>query len=238
LNVNKEAIIDQENTIRTTKRSLNQLLSRDPDVQYEVIDSIPLNYTPDTSSLANKLYRFNTRILFSQKQNDIARLSLKEYKSSLYPKLNFSAGYNFLYSDNNTSSVILNRSYGPLAGGTLTIPIYQSGNIRRQIQIARIDLQSAQYDLQSTRLQENMELKNALTSFEDQKQLLGIEKNNVILAEENMKISLERLRLGETTSLEVRLAQESLSNSLARLANFEYNLKVAETKLRQLVADL
>jgi len=38
--------------------------------------------------------------------------------------------------------------------------------------------------------------------------------------------------------LEVRQAQESYANSLARYYDFEFNMKVAETRLKQLVAGL
>ena len=55
---------------------------------------------------------------------------------------------------------------------------------------------------------------------------------------ENLNISLERLRLGQTTALEVRQASESFANCLGRLVAFQYNLKVTETRLKQLVAGL
>ncbi|MEI6886588.1 MAG: TolC family protein, partial [Bacteroidota bacterium] len=68
--------------------------------------------------------------------------------------------------------------------------------------------------------------------------LLGIERENLVLAKDNLRISMERLRLGQTTALEVRQAQESYANSLARFYSFEFNMKVAETRLKQLVAGL
>jgi len=49
---------------------------------------------------------------------------------------------------------------------------------------------------------------------------------------------MERLRLGESTSLELRQAEESYVDARTRLIAIEYNLKIAETKLKQLMADL
>jgi outer membrane protein TolC len=132
----------------------------------------------------------------------------------------------------------MSRSIGPQLGGTISIPIFQSGNTNRQIETAKIQLQSAEYDLESTRLQVNVQLQNALTQFENQKQLLTIEKDNAVLAKENLEITIQRLRLGQTTSLEVSLAEGSFVESLTRLISFEYYLKVAETKLKQLIAGL
>ena len=60
--------------------------------------------------------------------------------------------------------------------------------------------------LESVKLQVNTELQRALTEFEDQQQLLKFEKENYAMAKENLDISLARLRLGQTTALEVRQA--------------------------------
>ena len=238
LNVNREAEINQLNTIRNSKRYLNMEIARDPETDFEVADTIPLNYKPDPVDLMNKLYSNNTAVLSYQKQVDIARLSLGEYKTYRLPKLNFVTSYNFQQNDNNASTVLTNRTYGPVVGGSLVIPVYQAGNALRQVKTAKIQLQSSQYILDDVKLAVNTQLKTALTQYDDQKTLLEIERDNLTLAKENLKISLERLRLGQTTALEVRQAQESYANSLARYYDFEFNMKVADTRLKQLVAGL
>jgi outer membrane protein len=238
LNVFRENALNQQTVIISSKRTLNQLLSRETDTPFEVSDSIPLNYMPDKIELSKKLYENNTGILDFQKQTDIAKLSIKEFNSQLLPKLNFDAGYNFYDMTNSVGTLLQNRYYGPLLGGTLTIPVYQSGNASRQINIAKLQLRSSDYNLQSIKLQTNTDLQNALTEFENQKQLLQIEKNNNRIAKENLEISLQRLKQGQTTSLEVSLAQKSFVESYTRLTNFEYNLKLAETKIKQLISAL
>jgi outer membrane protein TolC len=238
LNVNKEAEINQIDNIRNSKRALNQVLARDPESEFDVADTIPLNWEPDPAELMKKLYTSNTSVLSFQKQNDIAGLSLREYKTYYLPKLNLNASYNYYQSNSSASNVMSNRTYGPQVGGSLIIPLYQAGNVLRQVRSARIQLQSSQFNLENVKLAVNTQLKTALTDYEDQKTLLDLEKENLVLAKENLRISLERLRLGQTTALEVRQAQESYANSLARLYSFEFNVKVAETKLKQLVAGL
>jgi outer membrane protein len=238
LNVFRESAINQETAIVAAKRILNQLLSRDANTRFEVIDSIPFENLPGKDELTKKLYESNTSILMIKKQADIASLGLKEYKTAMLPSLHFNAGYNFLQNDNSEGSILKNQVYGPQIGGTLSIPIYQAGNASRQVKTARLQLQSAQYNLESTKLQANSELQNTLTIYEDQQRLLEIEKSNTELARENLDISMERLRLGQTTSLELHQAQENFVDSYTRLINFEYYLKVAETRLKKLMAEL
>jgi outer membrane protein TolC len=238
LNVYQENAINQQSIILAAKRSLNQLLGRNTDVQFEVLDSIPISESLDNRVLSQKIDSSNTSILAYQKQIDVDKLSIKEMNSMLLPKIFFNTGYGLFQSNTPDGNPLVNRTIGPSIGGTVSIPIYQGGNAIRQIKVAKIQLQSDQYNLENVRLKVNQQLQNALTQFENQLNLLKIEKDNAILAKENLEISIQRLRYGQTTSLEVSLAENSFVDSLTRLINFEYNLKVAETKLKQLLARL
>jgi outer membrane protein TolC len=237
LNVYQENAINQKSVIIATKKTLNQLLSRDINIGFEVSDTIETGYVPNTQELFQKLYANNASILALQKQVEIAQLGLKETRTLYLPRLNFDVGYNYLRSDNAIGNLKTNNSFGPQIGGTLSIPLYQGGNIHRQVSVSTIQLKTSEYDLESTKLVLYTQLVNALSDFEAQGNLLTIEKNNRLLAKENLEISIQRLRLGESTSLELRQAQESYQESLTRLLNFEYNLKVSETKLKQLLAE-
>jgi outer membrane protein len=238
LNVFQENAINQKSVITASKRSLNQLLGQDSEVGFEVTDSIIVSFKPDRKSLELKIAEVNPSIMVMQSQVEIARLSIKELNALRMPKLNFNAGYYFSRVDNTAGFQRFNRNYGPQIGGTLSIPIFQAGNVNRQVSIAKIQLQAAQYGLDITKLQINVQLENAIMEFEEQQRLLEFEMANDALAKENLDISMQRLRLGQTTALEVRQAQESYVDSRTRLINFSYNLKVAETHLKQLIAAL
>ena len=238
LNVYQENAISQQIVILAAQRQLNQLLSRDPEVPFRVIDTITINFHPDNKELLQKLFTTNTTVLSYQKQVEIARLGIREIKASRFPNLNFNAGYDFINSENTTGTVRMNQLYGPQVGGTLSIPLFEAGNISRQIHVARLQLESANNDFANTKLQINTQLQLALTNFDNQQQLLQIERNNSVLAKENLTISMRRLELGQTTALEVRQAQESFQESLNRLTDFGYNAKIAEIKLKQLMAGL
>jgi outer membrane protein TolC len=238
LNVYQENAINQQSIIIASKRTLNQFLGRNTEVSFEVIDSIPVGELFDKNELIHKLDSANTNILAFKKQVDVSKLSVKEMNSLLYPKINFNAGYGLFQNYSPQGNPSRNRTIGPSIGGTISIPLYQSGNAIRQIKTAKIQLQSDEYNLESVRIQINHQLLDAFTQFENQLSLLRIEKDNSILAKENLEISIQRLRLGQTTSLEVTLAEGSFVDSLTRLVNFEYSLKVAETKVKQLLSIL
>ena len=236
LNVFLENAINQQLTVNKALKNLNLLLGQDYANEFEVADSIPLDYTPDKALLIDQLNKTNTNILLSQKQIDIAMLALKENKTAYLPKVNFKAGYYFSQTINSVGSTLENQAYGPQVGGSVAIPLFSAGENKRKVAAAKLDVQSAKYNHENVKLLIKTELENALSDFDNQQQLLKIERENYTLAKENLEISLQRLSHGETTSLEVHLAQESFIQSFTRLTNFEYNLKISESKLKQLVA--
>lgn len=239
LNVSTENSLTQQNIIFTAKRNLNQLLSRSIDsIAYDVMDSIPLNYKPDKAKLLQDIAATNTNILSFQKQLEISKLSIKETQSSRLPQVGLNAGYYYSNSNSNYGTSKENRTYGPQLGGTISIPLFQGGNINRRVAVSKIQMKSAEYDLENVKLQMLTQLQNAVADYENQQNLLIIEQENSALVKENLEISLQRLRYGQTTALEVRQAQQSFEDSFTRLITFKYNLKVAETKLKQLMANL
>jgi outer membrane protein len=238
LNVVTENAINQEFAIDVARKNLMLLLGQKGDTLYEVMDSISFQEAPDRSLMLQKIDSANTSILMVQKQVEIERLALKEYNRAYLPVVNFKAGYYLSQTVNSDGSVLRSHTTGPQVGGSIAIPLYSAGENRRKTAAAKLQLQSAEYDYQNVKLQINTELQNTLTTYENQLRLMQIEKENNALSRENFEICIQRLRLGQTTSLEVHQAQESYVQSSTRLINFEYNLKVAETRLKQLMATL
>lgn len=239
LNVATEDAINQQYTISESQKTLNFLLGKPSTDAFAVTDSIPFSASiPDKNELILKLASSNADILEMQKQIDVANLALKEMQKGNMPIVTMTGGYYLSRTQYSQASTLLSRLNGPEVGGTLSIPLYTGGENKRKIAVAKTELITAQYNLENAKQQVRMDLENAYTDYENQKELLRIERDNNLLAKENMEICLHRLKLGETTSLEVHQAQENYVESSTRLINFQYNLKIQETKLKQLVSAL
>ena len=238
LNVATENAINQKNAISEAQKTLNSLLGCDAATLYDVSDSIPESTVPERNEVLLKLESCNTDILAYKKQQEVAKLALKETQKGYYPTLKFQGGYYLSHITNSEGATLRNNTNGIQLGGTLSVPIYNFGETKRKVSLAKADLLSTGYNLDNIRLQVKTDVLNAYTYFDNQQQLLQIERENCKLAKENLEISLKRLQLGQTTSLEVHQAQESYMESLTRLINFEYNLKVSETKIKQLISNL
>src|SRR5690606_37663671 len=80
----------------------------------------------------------------------------------------------------------------------------------------------------------NASIINTFNRYENSKQIVELEEQNFIAAEENLDIALERLRLGNLTPLEFRETQIDLFNAKSRLVAAQFEAKAAETELLRL----
>jgi outer membrane protein TolC len=109
---------------------------------------------------------------------------------------------------------------------------------RRNIQQARIniDRQSLLYEQQ--KISVDVGVKNAYVNYDNAKKVLLIEEENILLAKENLYITLETFKRGATTFIELRTAQQSLADAYNRLINARFLAKLAETELLRLNGSL
>jgi outer membrane protein len=235
LNNNLAFVLTQETNILSSKRTLNRILGRSPEIMFEVPDSIPMNFKLVKDSIVHILNANNNTIMRYKKLTEIQGLTLKENNASRFPKFSFNSGYNYTRST-NVGNLLLNNTKGPYIGFSLTIPIYSAGNLSRQVSSARIQLNSAQSNLENIKQEMMLQLQTALTLYENQQKLLTLEQENYSLSKENLEISMQRLKLGQTNVLEVRQAQLSFEGAQTSLLNCRYNLKVAETALKKLLS--
>jgi outer membrane protein TolC len=213
-------------------------LGRDASTPFSVSQTIENNFMPDTNSLRQLMNTQNPSIAGKQKELEVAHSIIKEFKTLKYPKLVLNAGYNFSRTDSRAGFTLLSQAYGPQVGATLNIPLFQGGNINRQIKVASYAMKSSSLQLDRLQLQLNNMLQSSIDEYLRQLQLLSLEEENAQMARENMQLSLARLKQGQTNALELQQSQVALETSLTRLNNIRYALKLAETQLKQITGAL
>jgi outer membrane protein TolC len=238
LNTQKQVRLDQVLALGNAKRSLNALLSRDALIEFQVADSIPLPVLANRAELEQKMYNMNPGLLALKTQVNVASLTYRETRTQYFPTVIGSAGYNYVRNQNTAGFTLYNQAYGWNAGLSLSMPLYTGGSLRRQSQINHIEMQNADFMYQDARMTAKVALLQAINLYDTRMSSLTLERESEALAKENMNLSLERLRLGQGTALEVAQAQASLADVLYRLAGIQYEAKNAEINVHRQAADL
>jgi outer membrane protein TolC len=206
------------------------------------LDTIPLNTRLTLDSIQGSIVTTNPQLLLAQKNIDIAGLALKERRAERYPTVSFNSAYNFSRTNNNTVinqfQPLFNQNHGFNYGLTASIPIFNGYITRRNIRAAELNIEYNQLQFKQNLAQINTSVATAYRDYDLYQQTLALEEDNIKLVRENLFIARERYRLGVSTYLEMRLAEQSLADATNRLIQARYNAKVAEIELLRLRGDL
>ncbi|MDQ3536520.1 MAG: TolC family protein [Bacteroidota bacterium] len=238
LNADKSAYIQQQEIYNNAKIDLNLLLGRDLQVDYSVLDEITVDENLDIETLLNNLVLSNANLQFAKRNMNIADLQMREIRAQRMPQLRLVGGYRFNRSVAEAGFVLQNQSSGFNYGLVASFNIFNGFNQTREIQNARISLETTELQLRDLELQLNSEIRKVYQSYTNNINLLELENANLALARENAAIALDRFKLGRSTPLELREAQRNEVDAESRTINASYSIKIAEIELLRLSGNL
>ncbi len=243
LNAQKSNYLAQLTAISKLKEQLNQLLVLPVGNNFTVADTaIAFNASLLLDSVQAGITATNPDLLIAQKNLDLAELDLRLRRAERFPTVEFNSAYNFNRTNNNTVinpfQPLFNQNRGLNYGLTATVPLFNGFNVRRQIKAAEITIQSQELVYERSLALLNTSIVNAYKDYDLYKRSLALEEENIKLVRENLFIARERYRLGVTTFIELREAEQSLADATNRLIQASFNAKVAEIELLRLRGDL
>lgn len=231
-------ILKQETLLEQAKINLNQIIGRNADEPFDVIDNIEVNYQPNLQTIRDTTTSTNYLLAAAKKNIEIAQFQRKEINAQRLPQINFTSGYNFVQNNNKAGFQLFNRVYGPSVGVSAKIPIFNGGMVKKDLQAASINI--AKQQIQYDKLKHDIDagIVNAYKDFELSEKMLQLNEENVQIAAENVQITMERYRLNQSTSLDIKQAQSSYEDALYNVILARYNSKVAEIELKRIINNL
>lgn len=234
LSVQKTSLLRQKQAISTAKLVLNQTLSNAPDMAYEVKDTFNITTNYDFNALRNDIVDKNINISLLKKQNGIAMLVQKQIEALKKPRLVFNSSLNLGRQDNTAGLFLVNQNTGLNAGVSLTYPLYDGGNIKRQTENAKIEIESNNFRIQQLQVDLSNSLNLAFQNYQNALEILKAEANNAQIARQSIEIAMERYRLGRSTVLELAQIQQGYENAIFRSVASKFDAKMAEIDLMRI----
>ena len=195
---------------------------------------IVVNDALSFASLWAATLRTNASLISAAHDRTLAQIDLQSVKSRDYPyvKLNGNYGYDYNRYPSNSANTA-RHNWGGSVGVTVGMTLFD-GNRRRQRANAQLDLQNAEMAQQELELALKADLADLWQAYQNNLRLLSLERQNLITAQENHYIAVERYMLGDLPGIEMREAQKSLLDAEERILVAEYNTKICEISLLQL----
>jgi outer membrane protein TolC len=233
LNTRQQDYKTQELIIQQAKADLLNLLSLKADSIIVIKDSIIINNNIDFNKIQIASLQ-NADIASVDNQIKINELVEKETNAQRYPSIKANTGLNYGRSQSDAGQLLLNQSFGPFVGFNFSIPIYSSGVVKRQEQIAHINTKNAK--IQKQKLLENYQtqLYKTFQSYTTTLEQIKSQQNTFALSQQLVQLLLQKFQLSQATILELNAAQKSFEDAAFRLTNLYYNVKFAEVELKRI----
>ncbi|MCD7936800.1 MAG: TolC family protein [Tannerellaceae bacterium] len=235
-NSDSSSVLNQLEVVHTSRIRLNELMALD-NVEENIIlkdTVIRPNIFLDEVDLWTSTLATNANLLIAQKNRRLSELDYKKVKSRNYPYVRLNAGYGYTGNWYDTGSYEYQRRLGFNYGVTVGINIFDGFNKRREQRNARIQIENNHLRTQALELSLRADMSNLWMAYQNNLDLWELEKENLIAAQENYSIAIDRYKLGDLAGIELREAQNSLLDAEERQSIAEYATKLCEISLLQL----
>jgi outer membrane protein TolC len=221
-------ITQQQNLLNEQRVNLNVILKRAQDVEFSVPDTIVIQTRPEyTSALANT-DKNNSAILIGRKTLEIDGLALKEFRANAMPKIGLTGNYTYQWISNDIGLQRLNQNYGYNGGFIFSWTILNNLTTRTAIRNQNVQLSSDNARLEASELQEKSNLYKSFLSFQNNLEIIDLEKQSVGLADQSLYIAALRFKQGLSNYIEYRTVKLAYENAQYQLSQAAYNTKLSE----------
>lgn len=233
LNVLQQSKLAQQLIVDQGKAELLRLLNLNPDSTITIKDSIVIDRSIQLDSVLNCVNK-NADIKAAAAQIKINELIVKETMAQRYPSIHATTGYLFNRNSAAAGNLLLNQTYGPTVGLALIVPIYNGSVLKRQQQVAQLDVKNADIQRKEMVRDYNAHVVKQFKAYVNTMNQLDTAAQNYKLSGKLLELTLLRFQLKQATAVEVKNAQKSYEESGFRLVNLNFAAKSAEIELKRL----
>lgn len=238
LNEDQSNKVRQQAVVKNLKTNLNRLMGRMLTVEFDVLDEVTFQETMLLPNLQAQALTQNPDLQLIAVDKTLAELQLKATKANRLPVIRLNAGYIFSDSESSLGFVKSSNAKGLNYGATIALNVFDGFNQRRNERVSKLQIKSAEILLAQ---QQQLVESTLLTAFEDyqtNRLLIDLEENNEKIARQNLRITLDKFRIGTVSTVEFRDAQENYINAVARRNAAVSALKRSEIQVEFIAGNL
>lgn len=209
-------------------------------VKFAEIDINSISVKP----LENKKPDFSNRmeLKLMQTQERLLGLQLKSYKSEYYPTLSFMGNYSYQGLGNeflfSASSNNVNWFNVATVGLSLRVPLLNGFATNSRVQQSNIALKKLQEDMSLTEQSMSLGYENAITQINNNLLLLNSQKQNMELADEVYRSTIENYNNGLASLTDLLSAENGLTDAQNNYLTTLLNYRLTEIQLLKAQGEL
>jgi len=229
----QQRLVSLEADLRKQKISLARIMGLPLDRELELAEPLSFNATvvPDVDGSIQRALQQRADIRSAQAQVAAAERQVSAARAERQPSVALS-GYYGVLGPNPT------QAHGVFAvTGSVTVPVWQGGRTRGDIQQAEATLHQRQAELTDQRGRVEQDVRTALIEFQTATGQVRLAESNRKYANDTLSQARDRFNAGVATTLEVVQAQEQVAGAESDYVSSLFSANLAKLALARAVGD-
>lgn len=233
------ALNNNTQQLANTRRDLAVLLNDDLNRAFAVDTAVAFLDELTLDAMQQKAQAENVRVLIAESNKQLSAFGVKFQRSLELPRLGLTGAYGWnegIFPA--TGFATKNISSGFSAGLQLSWNVFDGGSNRTALKNSKISLENQELALEEVKVQVDRDVANTYGDYLNRKRAYQLLSRSIVTAQNNYDRSLDRYRLGQLTSLELRQAQINLLNAKMNANMAKYQAKLSELTYLQTCGQL
>jgi outer membrane protein len=165
INSDQVDVLRMKESYANSKILLNQILARDPKIDFRVADTVKVDSTLILNNLIELAQQQNPTLEAQIINKRVAELQLKQIKADRYPTIRLNSGYNFAESQASLGFASQASARGLNYGFSASLNLFDGLNQHRNEKVAKLDIENSKIAIEQQKLTLNTELSRAFQSY-------------------------------------------------------------------------
>ena len=227
-------LISAGNNLQSALLTLKQLLELPIDNDFridypDISDAEVMTPLPDMMDVYRRAMETMPQVKEAEMEKEYARLGVKAARSGWYPTLSFSASAGGSYNTLQEPSLgdQFKSNFGPSAGFTLSIPIYDRSQTRAAVNKAEISERQADLGVQQAEKTISKYVESLYIDAKSAQANFQAALDKLAYAEESYKLVSEQFRVGLKNTVEMLTERQNLISAEQSLSQSRYQTVIS-----------
>ncbi|MDZ7364209.1 MAG: TolC family protein [candidate division KSB1 bacterium] len=234
------SLITQKNLVNNARNLLNVAMGRPADAELNVVDveDEPQIRDYNLEEVIKIAIEKNPELQSVQFEMKRAQIGRRVAMSAFLPSFSISGNYSRSHNEFDRVYSDFGKNWFGSVGLSMRLNLFNGFADQANVEREGLNYRIAEEEYQNRLRNLRLEAEQALLALKAWKEITEINQNNLISAQEDLRLAQERYRVGAGTLLDIINAQVNVTRAKSTLVRAKYDSKIALAQLQAVMGTL